>query len=126
MMITPELLGLIPTSALNALNKSAGNPPKIKHETRFSRRALSYAVSENVTPEAVPAKTTKHWTAEDMELALEALRSQTMNLTKASSSFGIPSTTLWQRAHRLGINTPKKDTQVRMRKITKFNALFQI
>jgi len=60
-----------------------------------------------------------------MELALEALRSQTMNLTKASSSFGIPSTTLWQRAHRLGINTPKKDTQVRMRKITKFTALFK-
>lgn len=23
--------------------------------------------------------------------------------------FGIPSTTLWQRAHRLGIDTPKKE-----------------
>lgn len=36
-------------------------------------------------------------------------RNQTMSLTKASLHFGIPSTTLWQRAHRLGIDTPKKD-----------------
>lgn len=48
-----------------------------------------------------------------MDLALEALRSQSMNLTKASATFGIPSTTLWQRAHRLGINTPKKDSQAK-------------
>ncbi|XP_001864526.2 uncharacterized protein LOC6047472 [Culex quinquefasciatus] len=51
----------------------------------------------------------KTWTAEDMESALEALRSQNMSLTKASATYGIPSTTLWQRAHRLGIDTPKKE-----------------
>lgn len=28
---------------------------------------------------------------------------------KASATYGIPSTTLWQRAHRLGIDTPKKE-----------------
>lgn len=44
-----------------------------------------------------------------MEAALEALRNHSMSLTKASVTFGIPSTTLWQRAHRLGIDTPKKD-----------------
>lgn len=44
-----------------------------------------------------------------MENALEALRSHNMSLTKASITFGIPSTTLWQRAHRAGIDTPKKD-----------------
>jgi hypothetical protein len=45
----------------------------------------------------------KTWTPSDMESALEALRSHNMSLTKASATYGIPSTTLWQRAHRLGI-----------------------
>lgn len=44
-----------------------------------------------------------------MDAALEALRNHHMSLTKASNTYGIPSTTLWQRAHRLGIDTPKKD-----------------
>lgn len=51
----------------------------------------------------------KDWTQEDMDAALEALRNHHMSLTKASLTYGIPSTTLWQRAHRLGIDTPKKD-----------------
>ncbi|KAG5671683.1 hypothetical protein PVAND_001868 [Polypedilum vanderplanki] len=51
----------------------------------------------------------KTWTPSDMESALEALRSHNMSLTKASATYGIPSTTLWQRAHRLGIDTPKKE-----------------
>ncbi len=51
----------------------------------------------------------KEWTQEDMDAALDALRNHHMSLTKASLTFGIPSTTLWQRAHRLGIDTPKKD-----------------
>lgn len=51
----------------------------------------------------------KDWTQEDMDAALDALRNHNMSLTKASITFGIPSTTLWQRAHRLGIDTPKKD-----------------
>lgn len=80
----------------------------------------------------------KTWTQEDMEMALDALRNHNMSLTKvscfifqndynslllcikrnrtqsiislqASATYGIPSTTLWQRAHRLGIDTPKKE-----------------
>jgi hypothetical protein len=51
----------------------------------------------------------KTWTPNDMEAALEALRTHNMSLTKASATYGIPSTTLWQRAHRLGIDTPKKE-----------------
>ncbi|KAI8426627.1 hypothetical protein MSG28_005405 [Choristoneura fumiferana] len=51
----------------------------------------------------------KNWTQQDMQLALEALRKHNMSLTKASATYGIPSTTLWQRAHRLGIDTPKKE-----------------
>lgn len=62
-------------------------------------------------------------------MALDALRNHNMSLTKvgnsyfhiirtiynisfviqASATYGIPSTTLWQRAHRLGIDTPKKE-----------------
>lgn len=49
----------------------------------------------------------KTWTPNDMEAALEALRSHNMSLTKASATYGIPSTTLWQRAHRLGIGLLK-------------------
>ncbi|TMW39314.1 hypothetical protein DOY81_015606, partial [Sarcophaga bullata] len=39
----------------------------------------------------------------------DALKNQNMSLTKASVTYGIPSTTLWQRAHRMGIETPKKE-----------------
>ncbi|EDX06518.1 GD10745 [Drosophila simulans] len=39
----------------------------------------------------------------------DALKNQNMSLTKASAIYGIPSTTLWQRAHRMGIETPKKE-----------------
>ncbi|CAH2091528.1 unnamed protein product [Euphydryas editha] len=59
--------------------------------------------------ETVSRGSPKSWTQKDMDQALEALRKHHMSLTKASSQFGIPSTTLWQRAHRLGIDTPKKD-----------------
>lgn len=51
----------------------------------------------------------KEWSQEDMDAALDALRNHHMSLTKASITYRIPSTTLWQRAHRLGIDTPKKD-----------------
>lgn len=51
----------------------------------------------------------KTWTPEDMNSALEALKNHNMSLTKASVTYGIPSTTLWQRAHRMGIDTPKKE-----------------
>jgi transcriptional regulator of acetoin/glycerol metabolism len=51
----------------------------------------------------------KTWTPNDMEAALEALRSHNMSLTKASATYGIPSTTLWQRAHRLGIGEFNKN-----------------
>lgn len=77
MMITPELLGLIPSGS-----------------------------GENNDNEA---KGGKGWTQEDMDQALDALRNHNMSLTRASSTYGIPSTTLWQRAHRMGIDTPKKE-----------------
>ena len=55
-------------------------------------------------------KKPKTYTKEDMDQAIENLRDQKMSLTKASEIFKIPATTLWQRANKLGIPTPKKDS----------------
>ncbi|KAF6202935.1 hypothetical protein GE061_003342 [Apolygus lucorum] len=94
MMITPELLGLIPSSNSESSDMD---------HSKSSMNALN-ALNPNTMSSGG-----KTWTKEDMEAALEALRKQTMSLSKASAHYGIPSTTLWQRAHRLGIDTPKKD-----------------
>ena len=48
-----------------------------------------------------------------MNLALEALRSKKLSLSRASEIYGIPPTTLWQRANRMGIPTPKKETSTK-------------
>ncbi|XP_045518371.1 uncharacterized protein LOC123710481 isoform X2 [Pieris brassicae] len=65
--------------------------------------------SEGSTPETSGRGAAKSWSQLDMERALDALKNHHMSLTKASSTYGIPSTTLWQRAHRMGIDTPKKE-----------------
>ncbi|CAH2269966.1 jg9709 [Pararge aegeria aegeria] len=65
--------------------------------------------SNGALHESASRSSPKSWTQQDMEKALEALRKHNMSLTKASATYGIPSTTLWQRAHRLGIDTPKKE-----------------
>merc|ERR1719270_455569 len=52
----------------------------------------------------------KTYTKRDMTLALEALRTKKLSLSRASEVYGIPPTTLWQRANRMGIPTPKKET----------------
>ncbi|KOC67966.1 Protein bric-a-brac 2 [Habropoda laboriosa] len=91
MMITPELLGLMPSGS--SIHSDSGENNSRGHSGQSSSHHHG----------------SKSWTQEDMDAALEALRNHDMSLTKASATFGIPSTTLWQRAHRLGIDTPKKD-----------------
>ncbi|XP_043486259.1 broad-complex core protein isoforms 1/2/3/4/5 isoform X4 [Polistes fuscatus] len=91
MMITPELLGLMPSGS--SIHSDSGENNSRGHSGQSSSHHHG----------------NKSWTQEDMDAALEALRNHDMSLTKASAAFGIPSTTLWQRAHRLGIDTPKKD-----------------
>ncbi|XP_076753687.1 pipsqueak isoform X3 [Xylocopa sonorina] len=91
MMITPELLGLMPSGS--SVHSDSGENNSRSHTGQSSSHHHG----------------SKSWTQEDMDAALEALRNHDMSLTKASATFGIPSTTLWQRAHRLGIDTPKKD-----------------
>lgn len=61
-------------------------------------------------PPAHGAACPKNYTKRDMALALEALKSKKLSLSRASEVYGIPPTTLWQRANRMGIPTPKKDT----------------
>ncbi|XP_048507270.1 uncharacterized protein LOC105689504 isoform X5 [Athalia rosae] len=90
MMITPELLGLMPSG-------SSGHSDAGDNGRSHSGQIGSHHHGS------------KSWTQDDMDAALDALRNHDMSLTKASATFGIPSTTLWQRAHRLGIDTPKKD-----------------
>ncbi|XP_068618672.1 uncharacterized protein [Battus philenor] len=74
-------------------------------QQQLSDDASECGVGEAAEPRGSP----KSWSPRDMERALQALRDRRMSLTKASATYGIPSTTLWQRAHRLGIDTPKKD-----------------
>ena len=38
------------------------------------------------------------------------VRTKKLSLSRASEVYGIPPTTLWQRANRMGIPTPKKET----------------
>ena len=50
----------------------------------------------------------------DMEVALDCLKEGRLSLTRASEMFKIPATTLWQRANKLGIATPKKGAQTKL------------
>ncbi|XP_045600357.1 protein bric-a-brac 2 isoform X3 [Procambarus clarkii] len=84
MTVTPELLGLMPSNA------------------------TSHYSSDTESLSGTPGGR-KLWTDEDMDKALDALRNAVMSLSKAAHVYGIPATTLWQRAHRMGIETPKKE-----------------
>ncbi|XP_063915138.1 protein tramtrack, alpha isoform isoform X3 [Zophobas morio] len=99
MMVTPELMSMMP-SVSNRLDVSSNEVPALKNNGH----------SESIHhPTRSHGGGPKTWTQEDMDMALDALRNHNMSLTKASATYGIPSTTLWQRAHRLGIDTPKKE-----------------
>ena len=83
---------------------SSGNPPNLS--------------SNSPHPPIVPfpsfgQQCNKTYTKRDMNLALEALRSKKLSLSRASEIYGIPPTTLWQRANRMGIPTPKKETSTK-------------
>ncbi|KAL3275268.1 hypothetical protein HHI36_020037 [Cryptolaemus montrouzieri] len=91
MMVTPELMGMLPGGS----NRSEMNG------------CSDFSVGKDASRNHIGGP--KTWTQEDMDMALDALRNHNMSLTKASATYGIPSTTLWQRAHRLGIDTPKKE-----------------
>ncbi|XP_026480784.1 protein bric-a-brac 1 [Ctenocephalides felis] len=119
MLVTPELLGLLPNSGPSDMMygdmMSDGSNEDIKpHKFNSNGSMNQYGgnLSGSATPEHGMHRMNngpKTWSQEDMDQALNALRNHNMSLTKASATYGIPSTTLWQRAHRLGIDTPKKE-----------------
>ncbi|XP_049819634.1 protein bric-a-brac 1 isoform X2 [Aethina tumida] len=101
MMVTPDFVGMMPgmSNRLDMGNNDDISSSKNGHSEGLSHTSRSHGGGGGP----------KTWTQEDMDLALDALRNHNMSLTKASATYGIPSTTLWQRAHRLGIDTPKKE-----------------
>ena len=115
--VTPEILGLIPS---HMPLHSAGSHAHHSHAHHSAHH--SGASGQNSTDGSVgnngsgadgvsmtsETPTKKMYTPEAMEAALDSLRSGSMSLTRAAAAYGIPSTTLWQRAHRLGIDTPMK------------------
>ncbi|KAJ8713228.1 hypothetical protein PYW07_013598 [Mythimna separata] len=97
----PDSTDFMPLLAVKDEPSSEGEQPHLSGED------TSDSCGRQTSP--APRHSPKSWTQQDMERALDALRNHQMSLTKASATYGIPSTTLWQRAHRLGIDTPKKE-----------------
>jgi len=117
MTVTPELLGLMPSNTAPSYHTS-----ELSHSASASPDSVGWrpmdpdwkpgpkqrkSDTENLS--GAPMSGRKLWTDEDMDKALEALRNSAMSLSRAAHVYGIPATTLWQRAHRMGIETPKKE-----------------
>lgn len=123
--VSPEILGLLPALHGHHHNPHAHHSQQ-QHQGTTDGPSSGNNNNNNGTPGSVgpggegasagagETPTKKMYTPEAMETALDALRNGSMSLTRAAAAFGIPSTTLWQRAHRLGIDTPmKKDPSSR-------------
>ncbi|XP_058838222.1 longitudinals lacking protein, isoforms J/P/Q/S/Z isoform X2 [Topomyia yanbarensis] len=115
MVVTPEISGMMNQSQMSDIYQSDASEDSKVGILDGSAMQYTNLTSPNASDPKTPSGP-KTWTAEDMESALDALRTHNMSLTKskktklkASATYGIPSTTLWQRAHRLGIDTPKKE-----------------
>lgn len=108
MVVTPEISGMMNQSQMSDIYQSDASEDSKVGILDNSSMQYTNLTSPNAGDPKTPSGP-KTWTAEDMESALDALRTHNMSLTKASATYGIPSTTLWQRAHRLGIDTPKKE-----------------
>lgn len=130
--MTPEILGLIPShitmhghhhpshqhqghhSGGSGQNTTDGPIGNNNGDTSSGTGGGSGSDGGALNAASGDTPTKKMYTPEAMEAALDALRNGSMSLTRAAAAFGIPSTTLWQRAHRLGIDTPmKKDPSSR-------------
>ncbi|XP_067633047.1 transcription activator GAGA isoform X2 [Eurosta solidaginis] len=110
MIITPEIVNMMTTGHMDMYNSDtsedsmmiANGSPNDQNEPHYTNLDQPQDIKGQFNGP-------KTWTQEDMNSALDALKNQNMSLTKASVTYGIPSTTLWQRAHRMGIETPKKE-----------------
>lgn len=114
--MTPEILGLLPPhiTALHSHHPHQSGGGDGSNGTGSSGGGSGDGGGASNASASGETPTKKMYTPEAMEAALDALRNGSMSLTRAAAAFGIPSTTLWQRAHRLGIDTPmKKDPSSR-------------
>ncbi|CAH1727174.1 unnamed protein product [Chironomus riparius] len=119
-IVTPEIANMMTTTPTSQID-SEDSKMQTDHNGSNGGQLQYITLGNNIPATSATTPTSdskggannnggpKTWTPSDMESALEALRSHNMSLTKASATYGIPSTTLWQRAHRLGIDTPKKE-----------------
>lgn len=73
--------------------------------TTLWKRAYPSGISRQLNPNGTEFR---KWSTNDMTLALDAIRTRKMNLTTASTTYGISATTLWKRACQYGYYTPKK------------------
>ncbi|XP_046810104.1 nuclear transcription factor Y subunit beta, partial [Lucilia cuprina] len=111
MIITPEIVNMMTTGHMDMYNSDtsddsmmiANGSPHDQNEPHYTNLDQQHGDMKG------QFNGPKTWTQDDMNSALDALKNQNMSLTKASVTYGIPSTTLWQRAHRMGIETPKKE-----------------
>ncbi|XP_037923492.1 longitudinals lacking protein, isoforms H/M/V isoform X2 [Hermetia illucens] len=107
MIITPEIVTMMTTGNMDIYNSDTSEDSlMIANGSSNDNNEPQYT---NLDQQDIKLNGPKTWTPEDMNSALEALKNHNMSLTKASVTYGIPSTTLWQRAHRMGIDTPKKE-----------------
>jgi transposase len=104
MVVTPEIVSMMTPVPMDQLYQSDAS-----NDSKMVESMDHVDVGNDANGGGGPNGGPKTWTQDDMDAALNALKTHNMSLTKASATYGIPSTTLWQRAHRMGIDTPKKE-----------------
>lgn len=91
--------------------EAVGETDIIEHQTNVNQTEDTQNEAENATDKSKRRKRKhpgpKTWTQPLMDSALDAIRSETMSVSSASTIFNIPYQTLWQRVHVLGIKLPK-------------------
>ena len=92
----------------------AMQPPSTWHQLLYHHHEnvkdfISHTSSRTLWSKSEEGRNLRAYSNRDMDEALLALRSQSISLTRASEVYKIPPTTLWQRANKLGIATPKKE-----------------
>ncbi|TRY75042.1 hypothetical protein TCAL_07012 [Tigriopus californicus] len=96
-------LGTSPYFNLEAFKASLRSDPDTDND-------LETPLSTEQFEESPSPPEPKAYTKKDLNEALESLKSKRMSLSRASEVYAIPATTLWQRANRMGIATPKRET----------------
>ena len=84
----------VPSADRSETNKTTSSPPKLEERSPSSSSSSA---------------STTGYSKKDMSKALDAIKTKRMSVTQASELYGISTSTLWQRASKLGISSPRKD-----------------